>query len=669
MSRGEQADGWRGLGVLGMLGILVAGFCVSLTSYAPRTALDVAPLTSGWGVDACLTCHVPLEAVDGFVDLLREARLTYLRERGPGDVRQAENWASGRLAAHRKLREAGHETVGFASLPRQLPRGHDWNQLPEDLLKVYREGRELTKRLGGLIRIWEMVGEPDTHFCRDLPERVVAYQKALYLGMRDGARRWGASQEPAILMGALGMFPGPWLERAAANGLFDYTDGLNFHYYGHARDFRGAIEAHRAFAKKFVVDRELPIWVTECGMNAVPGDDRDEERGREIQRAFTVETATVAREQGVAVFMPFILVHEGDGFAMVRPNGEPHPAWRDYAALTRRESLPRQSAVSRPESPNRVVVQWLPDNTTCFPDKVSGTYWFRGPAGESRPVSGKWVIYNFSESAISGTLRWDVEPGLRMSSPEGDELVESVVLVPAMGSSEVRVLVAPESEDYVRAGVRAEFVPAVVRPGVRRSVAVTAFASRPTRRNLPRTEEIDGRAPKPGEYHWIWAPEPVADESRGDSWTGLNGVVVEKMTGESGVARAKEVCFRVENDGNDPRLPPMAVMMVDGLPDPANGFLRLRFLPDSDQNGGVRVDLVDEGGQRFTVGENLGSNRYRSRPGEVLLAYADFHVYAFGRLSAEPFFDPGAIREIQLRFYTHGEPVKFCLKVDVLSAE
>lgn len=47
-------------------------------------------------------------------------------------------------------------------------------------------------------------------------------------------------------MGALGMPPGPWLERAAANGLLEYTDAYNFHFYGHGADLAGVIAAHRA---------------------------------------------------------------------------------------------------------------------------------------------------------------------------------------------------------------------------------------------------------------------------------------------------------------------------------------------------------------------------------------------------------------------------------------
>ena len=54
------------------------------------------------------------------------------------------------------------------------------------------------------------------------------------------------AHEPVVLMGALALHPGPWWERAVANGLLDYTDAYNFHFYGYAADLTSVIDAHRS---------------------------------------------------------------------------------------------------------------------------------------------------------------------------------------------------------------------------------------------------------------------------------------------------------------------------------------------------------------------------------------------------------------------------------------
>ncbi len=638
------------------LGTVVAALGVITAISQSQNPPGDTDLQSGWGVDACLTCHVPLEELPAYLESVREGQLTYLRERGPEHK-----------VGLRKLRAADYEPVVFSTPIGEFSPQHPWDQLPTNLLEVYRGGRELTQQMGGIVRVWEMVGEPDVHFCRDLPGRVVAYQKALYLGMRDGARKWGPDREPIILMGALGMFPGPWLERASRNGLFDYTDGLNFHYYGHARDFRSAVIAQRAFAAKHSGQRTLPIWITECGMNSVPGDDFNEARGREIQRAFTVETATVAREEGVSVFMPFILAHQGDTYALLRGVADPYPAWSAYAELTSRESLPAGPAAARPAAPNRLIVQWLPDNWTCIPHKVSGADWFRGRFDDPRPMKGNWVVTNVSDAPVVGILTLKSEPGVTIRSPDGNDWQPIPIRIPAMGARAIPVSLIATPDEFVHARVQAAFQPTQERPGVARSNAEAIFATRPSTRSLPEATPIKVSRPSGDDYDWIWSPETPADRSESGPWIGLNGVtILGKNSPETGTLSTSS-CFDVHNDGIDPRLPPMAVTRVNGLPGGATSFLRLRFGPRSDFVGGVRVDLIDDLGQRFTVGENLGKNRYHPARSSIHLAFADFHPYAFARLTTDPVFRPEAVRQIQLRFYGRPEGTKFCVKLEIAS--
>jgi hypothetical protein len=239
-------------------------------------------------------------------------------------------------------------------------------------------------------------------------------------------------------MGALGLPPGPWLERAAANGLLDYTDAYNFHFYGHAKDLGGVIAAHRAASRRLSAKREgrsakseaasakgqvhgaegsdalrlplgtlptsateLPMWITECGLDAVPGDDFLNPARRQLQAEFTVETARQAlAAEDVAVFMPFILAHQDDPYAMTLSADRPLPAWDAYAKFTRENPWPERPLAREPHEPNPIVVQWLSDNRTCLPRKVGGTYRFR--ANES--IKGELRVYSFGEQAVRGRL-------------------------------------------------------------------------------------------------------------------------------------------------------------------------------------------------------------------------------------------------------------------------
>ncbi len=347
-------------------------------------------------------------------------------------------------------------------------------------------------------------------------------------------------------------------------------------------------------------------------------------------------------------------------WSLIRDSGEPYPAWTDYAEFTREHRLPKKAAVARPATPNRIVVQWLPDNFTCIPHKVSGTYWFRGPADDPKPIRGSWWVYNFSARPVFGNLELEAtDDGLRMV-----RVADSVLRVGAFSRVEVPMDARVAAEGYVRGQVTARFVPVVPGTGLRESKAVVGFETVPSRTLLEEVSELTGSRPDQDGFEWIWAPEPPEDLLAAGRWLVMNGVTVEGEEARVGsLSRTSD--FVVAGESSDPRLPPMAVTRVDGLPPRNDGFLRLRYLGVDPPPGGIRVDLVDEDGQRFSVAEGLGRNPDRSNPRMVTLAYEDFHPYAFGRLTDRPIFRPESIREIQLRFYPMQSPAVFRVRVDV----
>ena len=97
------------------------------------------------------------------------------------------------------MHAAGFSIVAFAGTPASVQSARPGNQLPEDLMAVFACGFKQGYELVGLVSVWEMTGEPDVGYCRDLPDRLAAYNKAMYLGLHAGAR--AAIQSKSLELG------------------------------------------------------------------------------------------------------------------------------------------------------------------------------------------------------------------------------------------------------------------------------------------------------------------------------------------------------------------------------------------------------------------------------------------------------------------------------------
>lgn len=663
--------------------------CQSLDHPALRSSSPAAP-PRGWGIDAVLTDFVPEADRPAYLDLLHDSGIGFLRERGPN-------------AALRSLRAAGYRVVSFLGL-RDLRVERAGNQLPEDLRAVYRAAAAMVREYPE-VEAWEMVGEPDVGYARDLPDRVAAFQKAVYLGIRSANSPASSrpSSGPLVLMGALALPPGPWLGRAARNGLLDYTDAYNFHFYSHARELTGVINAHRAFITRWRRAEDerpgvarngarqssavrppssgLPLWITEAGINAVaPGDFFNPER-RKRQAEFTVDTARQAlAAPDVAVFMPFILVNgQQDPHALtVAPaaratqgggqrvegaseklsaigrqpsevSGPPSalrpqssvlrlPAWDAYAKFTREHPWPERPLGRPPAAPNPVVVQWLPETETGLPHKVSGTYRF----WNYLPLFGELRVYNLGPTPVTGRLhapalaRIRVE-GLAEDAAGGSQGPE--IEIAPLGMVSYRVTLSALTTQYLRE----DWEPAFIERSGRRSSAFFGLEQWPRARSFA-AEPLALRPLRGGRPRFPEFASYRLGEQAGP-WSTMNGLRVQSVpwAGADGTAR-----FWTDRVEQDPLEPPMASARLDGLP-PA-GFIRLQLSRPMDARAAVRVDLLDEDGQRFTIWENFGRSYFLQSP-EVWLNLRDFGVYFWGRTREDPGFHPERVREIQLRFY------------------
>jgi hypothetical protein len=305
---------------------------------------------------------------------------TWLRVRGfpnaplrSPDAPEREEAIQEVRAALGRLREAGYRSVCFMRWS-----GSAWesgvrqargagNRAPLDLREAFERARAFAETYGDLVDAWEFENEPDIGFFADNADVMAAYYKALALGIAagrgarpaagptgDGEARstvgpTGASDvDPTggrvvrrpirslIVMPAMCLPPGPYLEQLMRNGILGYTEGVNLHYYGFAEDYgsahdrlREALEAggreagagrgrpgarrwgprHRPAGAEQLAPpvRRFPVFVTEWGYARLDGVDAQTVEGRVRQWRFFRDVQRENRRREVAAPMAFYL--------------------------------------------------------------------------------------------------------------------------------------------------------------------------------------------------------------------------------------------------------------------------------------------------------------------------------------------------------------------------
>lgn len=629
-----------------LLSCLLGVFALSTPVFAEQ-AFPVEPM--GWGIDTAGSAS----AADGecraaLVALLREANVGILRERAPNPAMAGLSAESFRILSFCDLGPLSVEQRG--------------NVLPENLLVVYEAAKRMQRTHGDYVDAWETVNEADIGYCRDLPDRLVAFHKAVYLGIKAGAAEASSRGTPLVLMGGLALPPGPWLDRATRNGLLDYTDAYNFHFYGYAGDLAGVLRAHEAFLRDRAGLRgasgTFPIWITECGVNAVdPSDFLNPER-RNLQADFTVETAKQAlADSTVAVFMPFVLLNKDDPHALLLAPDRPLPAWNAFASYARANPFPRRRLSVPNEDPYPVVVQWLPDLNTAIPEKIAGCYRF----WERNPMRGRLRVYNLGARPVRGRLgaerlgnvecepdetaadpyfRPDPESGGRWSSPEFELSPQSC--------RDFTLGLRPTTDGYFREFWELRFVGS----NGGGSSAYFGLEARPKEEQFVERPLV--YLPSDGGIDAALEPGLSCESSRSGGWIGYNGLRVD--------ASGDGLELSVGKTNRDPLRPVFALAGLGGLPQ--SGFLHVRLDKPFDASFRLRVDLVDNLGQRFSIWENCGAS-YFGPGNELWLNLADFGVYFWGPCSDKPILRPERVTQIRIRCYfgRENEPRKLRLSL------
>jgi hypothetical protein len=580
---------------------------------------------SGWGLNSRLNWS-PTDRTQAELADLRAGRLLYLRE----DLTTADVWPQ-HEPLFRQLARAGYKILGVVPYGVGIPRA-DASPVPApDLRDVYREAEALARRTDHVVSVWELYNEPDTGFCSELPDRFAAESKAAYLGLKAASRR-------PVLLPSLGLPPGPWLERAVANGLLDYGDAFNLHYYGHASDFADFLDLSRTFLRDHLASGEqLPLWITEIGIKTDAAAPDAAWRLQRQTRYLRDTMRTAANAPDVAAFLPYSF--RDANYSLADGGYGPYPALALYLRESRTQRLRDDPAwLDQAARASRVILQWAAG--ACVPDKVSGAYEFI-----DHDLRGTVRLYNFSTRAMTGTL--ELTGLTRIQAQIAGWRPGRTITIPPLGRIDLPVRFSLATPGYLRETAGFLWHDAATRGesplsfGLATAPPESDFVSHPIAAHRPDAG--------PGGFQWIDAPAPYSVTDASGPWLGLNGLTVQVLTNIELTRSPSLTALFYLFTYFDRDEPTMAVAKVDGFP--SSDFLRLRFSRPPGEGFTVRVDLIDNRGERYTVFENGGSSGARPSR-EIRLHWRDFNLYFWGRYPGRQHpLDPRSVREIQLRFH------------------
>ena len=236
-------------------------------------------------------------------EVARRAGVKHLRERlHPRDVtREPGQYDWGKyLRAAKAQHDAGIQILEMIhSWPQWLANEETDAGPPKNLTGVYKLFNKAATDMGEYMPYWEPWNEVDIFFFKGRPEEFAGVQKAAYLGVL------AANPRLKVTSGSTASGNVPWFRRALDNGIRDYFDIFNTHYYGKVDGVVGRLERDRRVNEQYCLTQ--PWSVSEMGMTCF-WDDTGTFRASECAQAdFLVKSFVYVLSQGVERFYHFYM--------------------------------------------------------------------------------------------------------------------------------------------------------------------------------------------------------------------------------------------------------------------------------------------------------------------------------------------------------------------------
>ncbi len=296
------------------------------------------------GSDAASSWLVPdIEKIRPLAKMVRMAGIPWLRERyycGQQDETGKTNWGKYQTVLDELRAEGIHVCDVWHDSPLWLHPTRKSEPYPDDLRDIYRFTKGLSAHFASQVQAWEVWNEPDFGFWQQGGDTFAAYQKAAYLGIKDG------NPDVLVLNGSICGGVTSFVHNVYESGMGQYYDVFDWHTYSSPSDYAGQLRNHYdAMLQDGVAPR--PAWLTESGthLQGTEGEGGrilNEER-QHLQCRFVPRSVSSALASGTQRYFYFVLpdyLENGIQFGALRPDMTPYPS---FVALSAAANILGQS--------------------------------------------------------------------------------------------------------------------------------------------------------------------------------------------------------------------------------------------------------------------------------------------------------------------------------------
>jgi len=271
-----------------------------------------------------------------------------MRQAGIGAVRDRMNWSQIQPSRHRQewkrfeevaraTTQTGMEIVQvFHDSPSWTRPGGSSetnHQAPLDDTAIFEFGQAYAKRLGKTVRSIEYWNEQNSGFFNGYPFQYASGLKAFSEGIK--------SIDPGIrvLIGAAAGQPGLFFEETYFNGVANFFDTRNLHYYGEIDELDKFLDLHVTPMERNAGMTGRPGWITETGYSLHRDRHGNWEAAERKQAEYLVKAYVGGFAAGYERIFFFFWGEIVEGnfhtWGIVRDDFSPRPAYLALALLTR----------------------------------------------------------------------------------------------------------------------------------------------------------------------------------------------------------------------------------------------------------------------------------------------------------------------------------------------